>query len=210
MNKLLSLTFGVSSLTLMGLGVSLPVQALNLFTSCDVPNTSDNIVTGVSSCNYLPYEPQSNQQDFINTNPITVNEAKMFEQTDWSFLSRYNADTQSWGVEGNQGASITENKIEGNWGFNDLNSYSQVAMLFKDGNGTALTTYLLSSTDGTFKNPFYNPSGSLVTEKEISHISFYVRGTSQPVPEPLTILGTGLALGLGGLFKSKQKQKSVV
>ncbi|WP_241537539.1 PEP-CTERM sorting domain-containing protein [Cyanobacterium aponinum] len=29
----------------------------------------------------------------------------------------------------------------------------------------------------------------------------------QPVPEPLTILGTGLALGLGGLFKSKQKQK---
>jgi hypothetical protein len=30
----------------------------------------------------------------------------------------------------------------------------------------------------------------------------------ESVPEPLSILGTGLALGLGGLFKSKQKQKS--
>ncbi|WP_330203074.1 PEP-CTERM sorting domain-containing protein [Cyanobacterium sp. Dongsha4] len=30
------------------------------------------------------------------------------------------------------------------------------------------------------------------------------------VPEPLTILGTGLALGLGGLFKSKQSKKQSV
>ncbi|PHV62596.1 DUF4114 domain-containing protein [Cyanobacterium aponinum] len=29
----------------------------------------------------------------------------------------------------------------------------------------------------------------------------------EAVPEPLTILGTGLALGLGGLFKSKQSKK---
>lgn len=29
----------------------------------------------------------------------------------------------------------------------------------------------------------------------------------EPVPEPLTILGTGLALGFGGLFKKQQSKK---
>ncbi|GAB4305314.1 MAG: hypothetical protein Kow0091_08260 [Geminocystis sp.] len=32
----------------------------------------------------------------------------------------------------------------------------------------------------------------------------------EAVPEPLTILGTGLALGLGGLLKSKQSKKQAV
>jgi hypothetical protein len=30
------------------------------------------------------------------------------------------------------------------------------------------------------------------------------------IPEPLTILGTGLALGFGGLFKSKSSKKQSV
>jgi hypothetical protein len=34
--------------------------------------------------------------------------------------------------------------------------------------------------------------------------------TIQAVPEPLTILGTGLALGFGGLFKSKSSKKQSV
>lgn len=46
----------------------------------------------------------------------------------------------------------------------------------------------------------------------LSHISVYSFTstiTPEPVPEPLTILGTGLALGFGGLFKKQQgKRKS--
>jgi hypothetical protein len=34
--------------------------------------------------------------------------------------------------------------------------------------------------------------------------------TAYPIPEPLTILGTGLALGFGGLFKSKSSKKQSV
>jgi hypothetical protein len=34
--------------------------------------------------------------------------------------------------------------------------------------------------------------------------------TYTQVPEPLTILGTGLALGFGGLFKSKSSKKQSV
>lgn len=50
------------------------------------------------------------------------------------------------------------------------------------------------------------------TQPNGSHLAYQIKvGTSDPVPEPLTILGSGVALGFGALLKkeSSRKQKKV-
>ena len=40
-----------------------------------------------------------------------------------------------------------------------------------------------------------------------SNLAYQIIGTSQPVPEPLTILGSGVALGFGALLKKESARK---
>lgn len=68
--------------------------------------------------------------------------------------------------------------------------------------------------EGDFTGLFYDTNGSIVGKGNFgitnSGSSTTFSLSAQAVPEPLTILGTGLALGLGGLFKSKQSKKQAV
>jgi len=68
--------------------------------------------------------------------------------------------------------------------------------------------------EGDFTGLFYDTNGSIVGQGNFgitnSGSSTTFSLSAQAVPEPLTILGTGLALGLGGLFKSKQSKKQSV
>ena len=121
-------------------------------------------------------------QDFLNTDPITVNaDGGAFGFTDWAFISKDDAE----------GGPATG--LSGTWSV-DAGAYNQVMAIFKDGNDTFLTGYLLLGSEGDWTSPFQVGE----TIRDNSHISFYGRMASSEVPEPATLglLGMGL-LGFG-------------
>ncbi|MDJ0843253.1 PEP-CTERM sorting domain-containing protein [Crocosphaera sp.] len=159
------------------------------FTSCvgegyDISGS----VSGAVDCTISDAE-----QDFLNTDPITVNETPgFFGSTNWEFVERGEG-----AGSGAEGASGTYNFVE------DLMEGYQYMAVFKDGNGTTLVGYLLETgTDSiTWETPFLNPPfdfNGAPNGKDVSHISIY-----KSVPEPLTILGAGAAISFGTAFKRK-------
>jgi hypothetical protein len=143
-------------------------------------------------------------QDFLNTSPMTVNgDGGFFGQTDWSFLGKdENPGKQSGGFD------VTD--------FAGSDTYGAWMLIFKSGNGTFLTGYLLDATQwtGTWTTPFEttNPRGK-ITLKDVSHISYYARGTAplDPFPDPavgvpapasFALLGAGL-LGLAAVRRRR-------
>ncbi len=147
------------------------------------------LVSGAVDCTISDAE-----QDFLNSDPITVNETPgFFGYEDWMFVER--GEGANSGAEGGSGTyDFTE----------DLMANYKYMAVFKDGNGTTLVGYLLESgTDSiTWTTPFLNPPftfNGAPNGKDVSHISIYKR----EVPEPLTILGAGAAISFGTAFKRK-------
>lgn len=66
---------------------------------------------------------------------------------------------------------------------------------------------------GAFSNEpaftYNNSSGTSINglEEVVDNVTFTPRANSEPVPEPLTILGSGLVLGFGSLMKRQQLRK---
>lgn len=196
MNKLLISALGVSTLTIASLAVSTSAQALSFVN----PNLGCNVsnLGGASSCLGIYSGNNSNQ-----------NLDGLFGY-DWGGEIKVN---NSFGTTTFNGITlnVTSNgsKSSGTWSLSgiSLNNYNVMAVL-KGGN--SFTAYLLNSLNGTWNNNDIL-KGNGQRGAGLSHFSIYISAKTtppQPVPEPLTILGTGLALGLGGLFKSRQKQKS--
>ena len=125
-------------------------------------------------------------QDFLNTDPMTVNdEGGAFGYTDWAYFHKVDG--------GNAGGQ------SGTWSVPD-NAYSQVMAIFKSGQGTYLTGYLLLGASGNWTSPFQvsGPGASGDIIRDNSHITYYGRMGDFEVPEPATLglLGLGL-LGFG-------------
>lgn len=149
------------------------------------------LVTNTDSC-----EKSSANQDFLNTNPMTVNQEAFFGFTDWTYISR----TEMGSTQGQSGSwSVNANLWD---------SYSDLLLIFKDGKDTTLLGYLAvdGATGGTWKSPFrepefnFNPDSKI---KDVSHITYYVRGVVTSVPESSNLVL--LALGLMGLIVIRRR-----
>jgi hypothetical protein len=165
------------------------------FTSCvGTGYDISGYVSGATGCTI-----GSQNQDFLNTSPITVNEAPgYFGFTDWAFIKKDDPPV---------GGAQTGTYNVGN----ALAQYAAVMLIFKDGSDTTLVGYTVNTATGTWQSPFVEPPFSFPGNgpRDVSHISYYGRGTGPnpgPVPEPATlaILGMGLA-GLGMVARRRRR-----
>lgn len=150
-------------------------------------NIADN-VSGATACEYS----DTATQDFLNTNPITVNAEAFFGVTNWEFVAKDESSTGT-GQSGTFDFSAFAAQVTG-----------QAMLIFKDGKGTTLVGYLISSLTGTWSSPFENPPFDVRNIKDVSHISLY----TAPAPVPLPAAGLMLVGALGGLAMLRRRKSA--
>jgi len=151
-------------------------------------------------------------QDFLNTNPITVNGEEFFGPDDWAYAGKYDIDNSASDASApvlagtNVSQSGTMTILASLWA-----DYGEVMAIFKSGN-EPLTGYLLKAGDTVFSydSPFLRTGKN---SRDISHVSLYGRGTGGggggPLPGvPLPAAGWMLIAGLGGLAAVGRRRKS--
>lgn len=186
-NRLLALPFAI--VAMLGVLVCGSVQAGVV--TCDP--SSLPLVTNTTDCE----KSTSATQDFLNTNPMTVNGEKFFGFNDWLFLDKddnLEAKTGNWAVA----SSVWDN-------------YSNLMLIFKDGAGTTLVGYLAAdgATGGTWESPFREPEFDMKPDdkiKDVSHISYYVRGAVTRVPDTGSIVLMLIGLAFLGLSRARTTQ----
>ncbi len=184
--------------------------------------------TGFTSCSGSGYDISGNvsgaeactvstdlNQDYLNTDPLTVNETPgFFNEIDWEFGGKIGVDEGYLGQGSGQSGTFDFSSI-------DTSTWDQAMLVFKDGAGTYLTGYLLLDgvTSGTWTTPFEtSANGSIYDfkggDKDVSHISvYYTLSTSTPTtpptvntaaaPEGEQVAGLVLAIGAASYLKRK-------
>ena len=112
---------------------------------------------------------------------MTVNAEEFFGFTDWSFGGKIGENAGYAGKgSGKSGAWDISSVVQSAW--------DDVMLIFKSGNGTTLTGYMLKDgvTSGTWNSPF---------AKDVSHISVYYRDVPENNP-PERVPEPGLMTGL--------------
>ena len=121
--------------------------------------------------------------------PGLVNSEEFFGFDDWLFDGKF-PESPGTLVDFTTGVGGDGAGQSGTWsvdsGFWDI--YSEVMLIFKNGDMTTLVGYLLTSADGlsgTWASPFTNPPFQTTGgTKDVSHISTYYREGTSEVPEP--------------------------
>lgn len=79
-------------------------------------------------------------------------------------------------------------------------------------NRNDLADQIIAFSGASFNEPAFTYNNSSGTssdglEEVVDNVTFTPHANSEPVPEPLTILGSGLVLGFGSLMKRQQSRK---
>lgn len=169
--------FGFLAFSLAGL-LALNTQAAVI----DCPPATLALVTNTSACQYS----DTATQDFLSA-PMTVNTEAFFSASDWFYI------TKEDGVE----------STSGNWSVDasQWSMFDEIMMIFKSGNEN-LVGYLANdgATWGSWDSPFSAPNDN---RRDVSHITYYGRGTPAEIPEPsLLVL---LMLGLGSIALGRRR-----
>ena len=190
-----------------GIALSAPANA-GTFSACTGPGYDiSNKVTGTSDCTIS----DDFNQDFLNTDPMTVNIGPgFFNMTDWIFGGKIGDDASDGYLGNGSGQS-------GSWDIstvNNVGNWGDTMLVFKSGRGTTLTGYMLQDgiTAGTWDTPFVEPPFDFPgnNPKDVSHISVYYKEggmTPTPIPEPAAV---GALFVLGGLTISRRRKSGKV
>lgn len=212
MNKKLLATIGISTLFISLIGIYPEIaQAKDKEKETNSSTSSVLCSTANLTTSILCEGPFSGNDSNSDLNGI-------FGLNDWTEFAKVDGDSGT-----DKGLTVTGGGTSGGWSLNlggdGLHKYSGVMAVLKG--GPSYSAYLLGTDvlnnfkflNGTWNTDgIYNGSGD--PNPGLSHFTIYTTGKMpvtppEDVPEPLTILGTGLALGFGGLFKKQQdKRKS--
>lgn len=115
----------------------------------------------------------TNSEPLVDTGktPLLVNTLDLFGYDDWTFVDP-NKDEDPY----------VPNDFQYSFG----QEWTDMMLVFKSASGLDLYAYLVTEPSGTWTNPF---------DQDVSHISYYGRGTAVPEPTTLGLMFAGL-LGL--------------
>lgn len=193
--------------SLSALGVALSFSAVGTasaaFLSCvgDGYDISGKVSTATNCTILGPLDGAEN--DRLNPT-LFVNDNSFFGISDWSFDGKWDSTNNGF-VDSSSLFDFTGGGPSGTFSYEGpLAGITDLMFVFKDGSGTNLVGYLVTTSDGTYSTPFTQlpfPLSGQSTVKNVSHISVYYRNGDIPpsqIPEPgmLLLMGAGL-MGLG-------------
>ncbi|MEQ8752842.1 MAG: PEP-CTERM sorting domain-containing protein [Coleofasciculus sp. G1-WW12-02] len=124
----------------------------------------------------------------------------------WSQLFKVDSDSGT-----NGGLNVTGGGTSGGWSLTNIDfNTSNIMVVLKGGN--SFSSYLLDGVTSGSWNTNGVVKGNGRPGPDLSHFTVYQapKPVTDPeaVPEPLTILGSATALGIGGLLKRQQSKKN--
>ncbi|MBD1911634.1 PEP-CTERM sorting domain-containing protein [Leptolyngbya sp. FACHB-16] len=181
-------------------------------TACSVTNVSGSTAAGTVFASACQGPISGNDTGAQGTAEGSL-DAGLFQSLvgsgDWSLGGKSDGGSNTYGFFANN------NNSQGSWGFSSPFSGS-FALSLKA--GTSYSLYLFNNvsnfTTGSFNTIGVALDGSGRAGRGLSHASLFVfkpsqtsgGGGGQPVPEPLTVLGTVMAAGMGYGIKRKKIQ----
>ncbi len=163
-------------------------------------NANAALVKGAVNCSISNLGGATACEGAFEGNDANQDLSGLFGVSTWTQWAKVDNDHGT-----NGGLTVAGGGQDGTWSIAGLTSPFMIVLK----GGPSFSAY---SMDGNTTSGSWNTSGLFKGNDKpgpgLSHFTVYVGPASPPtpVPEPLTILGSALALGFGGLFKKKYGQ----
>ena len=205
LKKIFVILVTTTGISVASIALVTPAHAALQTTSIDCSD-SNFTLTGGNGNGLLGCSGAFSGNDTKQTDDILDELSKQFggNASDWSFDEADKSDSNGNGIftsnpEDTSGTLTFDSPVTGTFAIS-LKAANSFSLFGFDGGTTGISS-IGFITNGVSTNPNGKP-------QNLSHASFYqfTSQPSQPVPEPLTILGSGVALGFGAFMKRKMNR----